>query len=96
MFKVLFRQAPYNLRDDIVEYQVRDRVSFLRFLRLGLEDRVPDAKPGLLYREAIWAGEVPDQTIRLPLSHERRHLEAPYTAASPPRLAGRAGYPVRS
>ena len=33
------------------EYQLRDRLSFMRFLGLGLEDRVPDAKTVWLYRE---------------------------------------------
>ena len=33
--------ALYNLSDDQIEYQVRDRLSFMRFLGLGLGDRVP-------------------------------------------------------
>jgi len=37
-------QALYNLSDDQAEYQLRDRLSFMRFLGLGLEDAVPDAK----------------------------------------------------
>ena len=36
-----------------IEYQVRDRLSFLRFLGLGLGDRVPDAKTVWLYRDAL-------------------------------------------
>ena len=39
--------------DDQIEYQVRDRLSFLRFLGLGRGDRVPDAKTVWLYREAL-------------------------------------------
>ena len=53
MFKTLVLSALYNLSDDQVEYQVRDRLSFLRFLGLGLGDRVPDAKTVWLYREAL-------------------------------------------
>lgn len=45
--------ALYNLSDDQVEYQVRDRLSFMRFLGLGLEDRVPDATTVWLYREHL-------------------------------------------
>lgn len=45
MFKVLVLQALYNLSDEQVEFQIRDRLSFMRFLGLGLQDRVPDAKP---------------------------------------------------
>jgi len=36
-----------------VKYQLRDRLSFMRFLGLGLEDRVPDAKTVWLYREIL-------------------------------------------
>src|ERR1019366_598298 len=32
-------QSLYNLSDEQVEYQVSDRMSFTRFLRLGIEDR---------------------------------------------------------
>jgi IS5 family transposase len=53
MFKTLVLGALYNLSDDQVEYQVRDRLSFMRFLGLGLEDRVPDAKTVWLYREGL-------------------------------------------
>ncbi len=45
--------ALYNLSDDQIEYQVRDRLSFMRFLSLGLEDRVPDAKTVWLYRDGL-------------------------------------------
>ena len=44
IFKALVLQALYNLSDDQAEYQLRDRLSFMRFLGLGLEDAVPDAK----------------------------------------------------
>ena len=51
MFKAIVLCALYNLSDDQVEYQLRDRLSFMRFLGLGLEDKVPDAKTVWLYRE---------------------------------------------
>lgn len=53
MFKALVLQALYNLSDDAAEYMVRDRLSFMRFLGLGLQDSVPDAKTIWLYREAL-------------------------------------------
>jgi IS5 family transposase len=53
MFKVLIVQTLYTLSDDQTEYQIRDRLSFMRFLRLALEDRVPDAKTIWLYREQL-------------------------------------------
>jgi IS5 family transposase len=40
-------------RDDQVEYQVRDRLSFTRFLRLGIEDSVPDGTTLWLFRETL-------------------------------------------
>ena len=43
MFRMLVLQALNNLSDEQVEYQVRDRLSFSRFLRLAIEDSIPDA-----------------------------------------------------
>jgi IS5 family transposase len=53
MFKVLVLQQLHNLSDDRIEYQIRDRLSFMRFLGLQLEDRVPDAKTVWLFRERL-------------------------------------------
>lgn len=53
MFKAIVLCALYNLSDDQVEYQMRDRLSFVRFLGLRLEDKVPDAKTVWLYREQL-------------------------------------------
>lgn len=53
MFKVLVLQSLYNLSDDAMEYQIRDRLSFMRFLGLTLGDRVPDAKTIWLFREEV-------------------------------------------
>ena len=51
MFKMLVLQTLHNLSDDQAEFQVRDRLSFQRFLGLAPEDRVPDAKTLWLFRE---------------------------------------------
>lgn len=53
MFKVLVLQALYCLSDDACEFQIRDRLSFMRFLGLSLGDRVPDAKTIWLFREQL-------------------------------------------
>ena len=53
MFKVLVLQALYSLSDDAAEFQVRDRLSFMRFLELDLSDRAPDAKTIWLFREQL-------------------------------------------
>jgi transposase len=55
MFKVLMLQQLHNLSDDRIEYQIRDRFSFMRFLGLQLEDRVPDAKTVWLFRDRLKA-----------------------------------------
>jgi IS5 family transposase len=43
----------YNISDEELEYQVNDRLSFMQFLGLGLEDRVPDATTVWLFRERL-------------------------------------------
>ncbi len=53
MFKVLVLQALYGLSDGQAEYQIRDRLSFMRFLGLGLGARVPDEKTIWLFRELL-------------------------------------------
>ena len=53
MFRMLVLQSLYNLSDEQVEYQVRDRLSFTRFLRLGFEDSIPDGTTLWLFRETL-------------------------------------------
>jgi IS5 family transposase len=53
MFKILVLQRLYNISDDQTEYQINDRMTFMRFLGLGLNDRVPDAKTIWLFREKL-------------------------------------------
>ena len=53
IFQVIVLQTLYNLGDDNTEYLIRDRLSFMRFLGLGLHDAVPDAKTIWHYREAL-------------------------------------------
>jgi IS5 family transposase len=53
MLKVLVLQTLYTLSDDQTEYQLKDRLSFMRFVGLALHDPVPDAKTIWLYREQL-------------------------------------------
>ena len=53
MFKILVLQTLHNLADEQLEYLIRDRLSFMRLLDLGLEDPVPDATTVWLFREAL-------------------------------------------
>jgi IS5 family transposase len=53
MFRMLILQSLYNLSDDQAEYQVGDRLSFTRFLKLGIEDSIPDGTTLWLFREKL-------------------------------------------
>lgn len=53
LFKVLVLQALYNLSDEQTEYQILDRLSFMRFLGLELHDDVPDSRTIWLFRETL-------------------------------------------
>jgi len=53
LFKMLILQSLYNLSDDSLEFQILDRLSFMRFLGLSLGDRIPDAKTIWLFREQL-------------------------------------------
>jgi IS5 family transposase len=72
MFKVLVLQTLYNLADEQVEYQIRDRLSFMRFLGLGLEDVVPDATTVWLFREALAKAGL----VKTLFDRFHRHLDA--------------------
>src|SRR5881396_4156950 len=65
-------QSLHNLSDDRTEYLIRDRISFMRFLDLELEDPVPDATTIWLFREALAQAGLIDKLF------ERfgQHLEA--------------------
>jgi len=52
-FKMLVLQSLYNLSDDSLEQQVLDRLSFMRFLGLGMGDDIPDAKTIWAFRERL-------------------------------------------
>jgi transposase, IS5 family len=53
MFKILVLQALYGFSDDQAEFMITDRLSFMRFLGLSFEDKVPDAKTIWLFRELL-------------------------------------------
>jgi IS5 family transposase len=58
MFKILILQKLYNMSDDKTEYQIKDRLSFQRFLCLSINDKVPDAKTIWNFREALCKADV--------------------------------------
>jgi len=53
MFKLLILQRLNNLSDERLQYQVSDRLSFMRFLGLELAGNVPDARTVWAFREAL-------------------------------------------
>lgn len=53
LFKILILQRFYNLSDDQVEYQINDRMSFMRFLDLTIADDIPDSKTVWNFREKL-------------------------------------------
>ena len=56
MFKILILQRYYNVSDDAMEYAILDRLSFMRFLGLGINNPVPDAKTIWLFRDKLTGG----------------------------------------
>lgn len=71
MFKVLILQRYYNLSDDTMEYAILDRLSFMRFLGLGINDPVPDAKTIWLFRDKLTTGNMAEKLF----SHLDRQLD---------------------
>lgn len=57
MFKTIIIRRLYNLSLDETEYQINDRISFMRFVGLGLGDTVPDAKTIWLYENLLSTSE---------------------------------------
>lgn len=53
MFKILILQRYYNLSDDQVEFQINDRMSFMRFLDLTIADDIPDSKTVWAFSERL-------------------------------------------
>ena len=68
MFKILILQRYYNIGDDKMEFQILDRLSFMRFLGLTLSDKVPDAKTIWLFRENLTQRNLTEKLFELFLS----------------------------
>ena len=61
MFKVLILQASHSLSDERTEFLIKDRLSFMRFLGLGISDTVPDANTIWTFREALTRAKLDDK-----------------------------------
>jgi transposase, IS5 family len=53
MFKILILQRLYHISDAQAEYQIKDRLSFMRFLGISLSEDVPDDKTIWYFREQL-------------------------------------------
>lgn len=58
MFKVLVIKRLYNLSHAQTEYQMNDRISFMRFLGLVVGERIPDEKTVWLYEDMLSKSEI--------------------------------------
>jgi hypothetical protein len=56
MFKILVLRELYSLSDEPVEFQIADRLSFQRFLGIGIESAVPDHSTVWRFRETLKDG----------------------------------------
>ena len=65
MFKILILQALYGLSDEQVEFQIRDRLSFVRFLGLSSSDLTPDATTIWLFHEQLTQANAVEKLFRL-------------------------------
>jgi len=53
LFKIVFLQEYYGLSDEGIEYQINDRLSFMRFLDLTMDHHVPDRNTIWNFKEAL-------------------------------------------
>lgn len=87
MFKILVLQRIYNLSDDQTEYQINDRISFMRFLGLKLEDRIPDAKTVWHFRDTLSKADISKRLFDLFSEQlEAAHLVTHTGLSMPPLL----------
>jgi len=53
MFKIMILQRFYNLSDHQAEFQINDRMSFMRFLNFSIADDIPDSSTIWNFREQL-------------------------------------------
>lgn len=90
MFKILILQRYYHISDDATEYAILDRLSFMRFLGLRLNDRVPDSKTIWNFRNELAQADLVeelfgrlDKTLdsRGIIAHEGKMTDASFVEA---------------
>lgn len=63
LFKIEFLRTWYGLSDGEVEEQVNDRLSFSRFVGLGLEDTAPDSTTVCRFRNTLMEADLYDMVL---------------------------------
>lgn len=71
LFKTLILQSLYNLSDENLEFQILDRLSFMRFLNLHLGSKVPDHSTVWRFRESLAKAELVEKLFDLFDEHLR-------------------------
>ncbi|MCX5943837.1 MAG: transposase [Cyanobacteria bacterium] len=61
LFKILVLQQLFNLSDEEIEFQVNDRLSFEKFIGLGVMNDIPDATTVAFFRERLRKADVIDE-----------------------------------
>jgi len=75
MFKILILQRIYHISDAQAEYQIKDRLSFMRFLGLSLCNDVPDDKTIWFFREQLVKADIIDTLFyRFVNELEKKHI----------------------
>ena len=98
MWKILILQASHSLSDERTEFLIKDRLSFMRFLGLGLADPVPDANTIWTFREALTRARIDGKPAIEVLfrAYETALTKAGFLAMGGQIIdASRAGQPVK-
>ena len=61
---MLILERYYNISDEQLEYQVNDRLSFMRFLGITLADDVPDCNTIRYFRDKLTANGIIEKLFK--------------------------------
>lgn len=73
LFKIVLLQEYYGLSDQGIEYQINDRLSFMRFLDLTFDDKVPDQNTIWNFKESLKIDSRAEKLFDIFLKHLRKH-----------------------
>ncbi len=73
LFKIVLLQEYYGLSDQGIEYQINDRLSFMRFLDLTFDDKVPDQNTIWNFKESLKVDNRSEKLFDIFLKHLRKN-----------------------